>query len=88
MDLKAHNIGDLFLHGKEKEAPMSLTTADVARIQILLDFISTGSKLHGGPIMALVHILVDILDGLDRGNGLYIDVTAISPDEVLGVADN
>ena len=67
---------------------MSLTTADVACIQILLDFISTGSKLHGGPIMAFVHILVDVLDGLNGGNGLHIDVTAISPDEVLGVADN
>ena len=38
--------------------------------------------------MALVHILVDLLDGLDRSNGLHIDVTAIPPNETPGVTDH
>ena len=55
---------------------------------VLLDLILAGAKLHGGAVMALVHILVDVLDCFDRGNGLNIDVAAVLPDEIPGVADN
>ena len=78
----------MLLHIKEIQAPKSLTAAHIACIQILLDLIIAGAKLHSGVVMALVHILVDVLDSLDRCNRLYIDVTAILPDEIPGVADN
>jgi hypothetical protein len=84
-NLKAHNGGVMLLHGKHIETPMSFTAANIARIKILLDLIAASAKLHGDPIMALVHILVDVLDGLDRWNGLHIDVAPILPDQVLGV---
>jgi hypothetical protein len=67
---------------------MGLTAAHIAHIQILPDLISTGAKLHSDPVMALVHIFVDVLDGLDRGNRLYLDVALILPDEILGVTDH
>ena len=65
MNLKANNIGDMLLHGKEIETPHSLTVTDVACIQVLLNLILTSAKLHSGPVMALVDILVDVLDSLD-----------------------
>ena len=81
--MKLHNIGNLLLHAEEIESPKSLTTANVACIKIKLDFISASAKLHGGTVMAFVHILVDVLDGLDRGYRLNIDMAAISPDEIF-----
>jgi hypothetical protein len=82
---KANNGGDMLLHGKHIEAPMSLTAANIAHIQILLDLITACAKLHGDPIMALVHIPVDVPDGLDRCNRLHIDMAPILLDRVLGV---
>jgi hypothetical protein len=38
--------------------------------------------------MALIHILVNVLDSLDRSNILHIDMAPIPPDEIWGVADN
>jgi hypothetical protein len=38
--------------------------------------------------MALVDILVDVFDGLDRCNGLEIDMATILPDEIGAVCDN
>jgi hypothetical protein len=75
----------MLLHLKQIHPPVSFTAANIAHIQILLDLINTGPKLHCGPIMALVHILVDVLDGLDRCNGLHIDVAPVLPDQILGV---
>jgi hypothetical protein len=88
VSLKANNGGVMLLHGKHIETPMSFTAANIAHIKILLELITASAKLHGGPIMALVHILVDVLDGLDRCNGLHIDVAPILPDQVPGVTHN
>jgi hypothetical protein len=68
MNLKADNIGNLLLHMEEIETPQSLTAANIACIQILLDLILAPAKLHGSPVMALVYIFIDILDCFDRGN--------------------
>jgi hypothetical protein len=78
----------MLLHVKEIEAPMSLTAANVAHIKVKLHFICASAKLHGGPVMALVHILVDVLNSLDRGNRLNVNMAAILPDEIFRVADN
>ena len=38
--------------------------------------------------MALVDILVDVFDGLDRCHGLEIDLATILPDEISTVSDD
>jgi hypothetical protein len=73
---------------KKVKPPVGLATGDISGIQVLLDFIPTGAKLHGGAIMALVHILVNIFECFDGGDRLYIDVAAILPDKIWGVADH
>jgi hypothetical protein len=65
MDLKAQNTGQMILDLKEIKAPVCLTAADIACIQVVLDLIMSSAKLHGGAIMALVDILVDILDSFN-----------------------
>jgi hypothetical protein len=88
MDLKVHDTGLALMHLKKVETPNGLTGRDVSSIQVLLDLIVTGAKLHGGAVMALVHILVDVLDSFDRGDGLDVNVAAVLPDEIPGVADD
>jgi hypothetical protein len=82
MDLKANHIRDLLLHIKHIELPESLIATDVACIQVLLYLITTSAKLHGGVVMALIHILVDVLDCLDRSNRLDIDMAPVLPDKI------
>ena len=88
MNLKVNHSRFVLLHVIEIQLPMSLRAADVPCIQVLLNLIPACAKLHSGAVMALVHILVDVLDCLDRGNGLHIDVAVIFPDEIPGVTDN
>jgi hypothetical protein len=47
------------------------------RQKIQLYFIFTVVELHGGAIMPLVDVFVDVLDCLDRRNALDIDVTVV-----------
>src|ERR1700679_209979 len=88
MDCKAQDTGLIVLHLKEVKPPVCLTAANVTRIQVMLDLIMGSAKLHGGTVMALVHILVDVLDSFDRGNRLHINVTPVLPDEILAVTDD
>ena len=67
---------------------MTLTAAYISGIQVLLNFIYTGAKLHGGVIITFVDILVDVLECPDRGYGLNVDVAAVLLYEILGVAHN
>src|SRR6266403_1322984 len=84
MDVKAHNSWLMVMHIKEVEAPACFTATDISGIQIELNFIKTGAKLHSGAIMTLV----DIFDGLNRCNRLHIDVASVLPDEILAVAND
>ena len=86
--MKAQDTGLMLLNLKEVKTPGCLTATDVARIQVKLDLILGSAKLHSGAIMTLVHIIKDVLDSLDRGNGLHIDVTPVLPDEILAMTDN
>jgi hypothetical protein len=88
VNCKTQNARLMILDLKEVKAPVCLTAADIARIQVKLDLIMGFAKLHGGTIVALVHILEDVLDSFDRSNGLHIDVTPVLPDEVLAVTDD
>ena len=88
MDLKTNNIRFLFIHLKVVYLPVSLTGRDIACIKILLDFIRALTKLHGDSVMTLIDILVDILDSLDRSNGLNINVMLVLFDQVFAVANN
>src|SRR6266404_4377511 len=85
MDVKVHNIWLMVMHIKEVEAPACFTATDISGIQIELNFIKTGAKLHGGAIMTLVDIFVYIFDGLNRCNRLHIDVASVLPDEIVTV---
>jgi hypothetical protein len=88
MDIKAQDTWFMVMHLKEIETPACFTATDVSGIQVLLDLINTGAKLHGGAVMTLVDILVNIFDGLDRHNRLYIDVASVLPDEILAMAND
>jgi hypothetical protein len=88
MDLKVHNTGQALMHLKKVETPNGLAGRDISSIQVLADLILTGVELHGGAVVALVHILVDVLDGFDRGDGLNINMAAVLPDKIPGVADD
>jgi hypothetical protein len=65
VDLEAQNTELMLLHLKEVKPPAGLTAGDISGIQVLLDLILTGAKLHGGAVVALVHILGDVLDCFD-----------------------
>jgi hypothetical protein len=65
MNLKAQNTGIMILDLKKVKAPVGLTAADIARIQVMLDLIMGSAKLHCSAVMALVDIFVDILDCFD-----------------------
>ena len=86
MDLKAHNTRHMPLHFKEVELLIGLTAAHISGIQVLLDFIYIGAKLHGDAIITFVDILVDVLECSNRGYGLNVDVAAVLSYEILGVA--
>src|SRR6266478_1101370 len=88
MDVKAHNSWLMVMHIKEVEAPACFTATDISGIQIELNFIKTGAKLHGGAIMNLVDIFVYIFDGVNRCNRLHIDVDSVLPDEILAMPND
>jgi len=62
---KTQNARLMVLNLKEVKTPVCLTAANVACIQVKLDLILGSAKLHGGTIMALVHIFEDVLDCFD-----------------------
>jgi hypothetical protein len=82
INLKAHNSRNMLLHVKEVEAPYSFIAANIAHIQVKLDLIYASAKLHSGPIMPLVYILIYVLHCLYRGNRLHINVASILPDKI------
>jgi hypothetical protein len=88
MDCKVQNIGLMILNLKKVKAPVCLTAANIACLQIVLNLIMGSFKLHGGVVMALVHILVNVLDSFDRGNGLHINMTPVLPDEILAMTND
>src|SRR6266852_7501056 len=88
MDCKTQNTGLMILDLKEVKVPVCLTAANIACIQVKLDLILGSAKLHGGTIVALVHILVNVFHSLDRGNRLHIDVTPVLPDEISAMTDD
>src|SRR5882762_8491603 len=65
MNLKAQNTGIMILDLKKVKAPVGLTAANIACIQVMLDLIMGSAKLHSSAVMALVDILVDVLDCFD-----------------------
>jgi len=75
------------VHGEFKEMPARLHRPNVASIDVVLDLIHI-ANLHSGPVMTLVDVLVDVLDGFDRSADFHIDVTVILGKEVRIVRDN
>src|SRR6266852_8516740 len=85
---KMQNARLIVLNLKEVKTPVCLTAANIACIQVKLNLILGSAKLHGGTIVALVHILVNVFHSLDRGNRLHIDVTPVLPDEISAMTDD
>jgi hypothetical protein len=65
MDCKVQNTELMILDMKEVMAPGCLTATDIVCIQVVPNLIMGSAKLHGGTIVALIDILVDVLDGFD-----------------------
>ena len=70
--------GRFFLmHRKFHNMPDPLHGTNVARANMIKYLIDIFTHTDGGTIMTLVYVLVDVLDGLDRGADLNIDMTII-----------
>ena len=65
MNCKMQNAGLMILDLKEIKAPVCLIAANIMCIQVVLDLIMSSAKLHSGVVMALIHILVDVLDSFN-----------------------
>ena len=77
VDLKMDNIGLNSMHLISHQPPKGFALRDIVCIQIELDLILTLAKLHGGTVMALVDVFVDVLDPPDRSNTLYLDMASV-----------
>jgi hypothetical protein len=64
-----------------KHQQLSQEEICISCIQIELDFILAGAKLHSSPIMTFVDVFINIFDSLDRSNRLHIDMTLVFPEQ-------
>ena len=69
------------MHLISHQPPKGLALRDIVCIQIELDFILTLVKLHGGTVMALVDVFVNVLDSLDQTNTLHVDIAPVLPEQ-------
>ncbi len=67
MNCQMQNTRLMILDFKKVKIPGCLTAADIACIQVKLDLILSGANLHGGKIMALVHILLAFIIEVNLG---------------------
>ena len=88
VDLKLDYIGRSTMHVKMEEAPEALARRNVVSIEVLFNFIIASAKLHCDVIMAFVDILENVLDSLDRGNRLDVNMAAVLPDEIGTVSED
>ena len=84
---KAIDSGKLLVHGELKDVPTGLHRTNIAGIYIILDLIHI-SNLDSSTVRALVDVLVDVLDSLDRSTDLDIDVAVILGKEERVVRDH
>jgi len=73
------------MHPEVAKAPTSLAGRNIAGINIQFHLVLAIAKLHSCTVMPFVHIFVNVLDGLDRGNAFHIDMAAVIPDKPFGV---
>ena len=86
MDRQTIDIRGLGMHCEFVDVPTGFNRSNVMCIKILLDLIPVLiENLKGGSVMTLVDILVDVLDSLDRGTDLNIDVAVVSE---IGLSNN
>jgi len=84
---KTTDSGELLVHVKLKDVPTGLDRTNIAGIYVILDLIHI-SNLDSGTVRALVDVLVDVLDSLDRSADLDIDVAVILGKEPRVVGNN
>lgn len=76
------------LHCACKKMFHCLESLNVARIEILFDFIAIFSQSYRYSIMAFVNVFVNIFDYLHICRNLKVDVTIIFADQAYVVRDN
>ena len=76
------------MHDEIEEAPNALTRRNVVSIEVLSDFIIASAELHSDAIIAFIDIFENLLDGLDRGDGLDVDMAMVLSDEIGRVSDD
>src|SRR6266567_4689941 len=78
------------MHGKFIYVPAGLNGRNVTCIKVFLDFISllVSRHLHGGSVMTLVDVLVNVFHSLNRSTDLYIDVAVELGRKIRIVGDN
>jgi hypothetical protein len=70
--------GRLFLmHGKFHNMPNSLNRTNIMTTYVIKYFVNVFPNGDGSTIVAFVYVLVDVLDGLDRGADFDIYVTVV-----------
>ena len=87
-DLKSDDIVRSTMHDEMEEAPNSLTRRNVVSIEVLSDFIIASAELHSDAIIAFIDIFENLLDGLDRGDGLDVDMAMVLSDEIGRVSND
>jgi len=88
VDWQMIDRGPFKMHCKLKDAPCSLSGADVSGVKIYLDFIHWSWHLQCSTVISLVDILADVFDRLDRSTDFKIDVAVEFHQELWGVRNN
>ena len=71
-----------------QQPPACLMSTDMASIQVLLHFILCNTKFHGGAIMALIEVLVNVFGRAQIEGELRIDVTFEAQYQLSYIWDN
>jgi hypothetical protein len=88
MDWQAVDRGPFQMHWEFKDAPHSLSRADVSGVKICFDLIHRSFHLQGSPVMSFVDVLVDVLDRLDGCTDLHVDMTVELHQQVWRMRNN
>src|SRR6266704_5862713 len=77
------------MHIEFKNAPTGFSSRDISGIQIFFDLIPILIRnLQSCPVMALVDVVVNVFNGLNRSTNLHIDMAVVSCRQIRTVRNN
>src|SRR5882762_371821 len=80
--------GRLFLmHRKFHNVPDAFCKTNITGADMIKYLVNIFTNTNSGTIMTFVYVLVNVLDGFDRGADLNVDMTTIS-DRQKGIVGN